>query len=92
MVVSRHPVLEDHDTRGPNARESEKERKRGSETRTTTTTSQKRDVVEENERDEDNDAPFRDESAVVVRGERHFWMYSEERYFVGASKPLKKRL
>tara|TARA_B100000073_G_scaffold342397_1_gene345435 strand:+ start:491 stop:712 length:222 start_codon:yes stop_codon:yes gene_type:complete len=48
-------------------------------------------VVEENERDEDNDAPFRDESAVVVRGERHFWMYSEERYFVGASKPLKKR-
>ena len=28
MVVSRHPVLEDHDTRGPNAREraSEKER------------------------------------------------------------------
>ena len=49
-------------------------------------------VVEENERDEDNDAPFRDESAVVVRGERHFWMYSEERYFVGASKPLKKRL
>ena len=49
-------------------------------------------VVEENERDEDNDAPFRDESAVVVRGERHFWIYSEERYFVGASKPLKTSL
>ena len=65
---------------------SEKERKRGSETRTTTT-SQKRDVVEENERDED-DAPFRDESAGVVRRERHFWIYSEERYFGGGASKV----
>ena len=44
-------------------------------------------VVEDNERDED-DAPFRDESAGVVRRERHFWIYSEERYFGGGASKV----
>ena len=77
MVVSRHPVLEDHDKRGPNARVVSRKKERQRVRNANNNNEPKRDVVEENERDED-DAPFRDESAVV-RGERHFWIYSEER-------------